>query len=102
LNTVKSQILDQLANNYPKFLKSDLKKCLNLILNEITDSLAKNQNIEIRDFGTFKIKKTKSRIGRNPKNGMKVLIPEKKTIQWKMSKELFKLINEKISLNEEK
>ena len=33
---------------------------------------------------------------------MKVLIPEKKTIQWKMSKELFKLINEKISLNEEK
>ena len=95
MNTVKSQILDQLANNYPKFLKSDLKKCLNLILNEITDGLVKDQNIEIRDFGTFKIKQTKSRIGRNPKNGMKVLIPEKKTIQWKMSKELFKLINNK-------
>tara|TARA_B110000438_G_C15522010_1_gene524622 strand:+ start:365 stop:664 length:300 start_codon:yes stop_codon:yes gene_type:complete len=95
LNTVKSQILNQLADNYPNFLKSDLKKCLNLILSEITNSLAKNQNIEIRDFGTFKIKQKKSRIGRNPKNGIKMLIPEKKNIQWKMSKELFKLINNK-------
>ena len=95
MNTVKSQILNQLADNYPNFLKSDLKKCLNLILSEITNSLAKNQNIEIRDFGTFKIKQKKSRIGRNPKNGIKMLIPEKKNIQWKMSKELFKLINKK-------
>lgn len=95
MNTVKSQILNQLADNYPNFLKSDLKKCLNLILSEITNSLAKNQNIEIRDFGTFKIKQKKSRIGRNPKNGIKMLIPEKKNIQWKMSKELFKLINNK-------
>ena len=95
MNTVKSQILNQLADNYPNFLKSDLKKSLNLILSEITNSLAKNQNIEIRDFGTFKIKQKKSRIGRNPKNGIKMLIPEKKNIQWKMSKELFKLINNK-------
>ena len=98
MNTVKSQILDQLANNYPKFLKSDLKKCLNLILNEITDSLAKNQNIEIRDFGTFKIKKTKSRIGRNPKTKEDVMIAPRNVISFVPSRHILNKLNE--SMNE--
>ena len=95
MSIVKSQIIDQLADNYPNFLRKDLKKTLNLILDEIISGLSKNNNVEIRGFGTFKIKKQKARIGRNPKNGLKVEIPEKKTIQWKMSKELFNKLNKK-------
>ena len=95
MSIVKSQIIDQLADNYPNFLRKDLKKTLNLILDEIISGLIKNNNVEIRGFGTFKIKKQKARIGRNPKNGLKVEIPEKKTIQWKMSKELFNKLNKK-------
>ena len=93
MSIVKSKILDQLADNYPNFLRKDLEKTLNLVLEEITRALSKHQNVEIRGFGTFKIKKQKARIGRNPKNGLKVEIPEKNTIQWKMSKQLFKLLN---------
>ena len=95
MSIVKSQIIDQLADNYPNFLRKDLKKTLNLILDEIISGLIKNNNVEIRGFGTFKIKKQKARVGRNPKNGSKVEIPEKKTIQWKMSKELFNKLNKK-------
>ena len=93
MSIVKSQIIDQLADNYPNFLRKDLKKTLNLILDEIISGLIKNNNVEIRGFGTFKIKKQKARMGRNPKNGLKVEIPEKKSIHWKMSKDLFRILN---------
>ena len=93
MSIVKSKILDQLADNYPNFLRKDLEKTLNLVLEEITRALSKHQNVEIRGFGTFKIKKQKARIGRNPKDGSRVEIHAKNTIQWKMSKQLFKLLN---------
>ena len=99
MSIVKSKILDQLADNYPNFLRKDLEKTLNIVLEEITRALSKHQNVEIRGFGTFKIKKQKARIGRNPKNGSKVEIPARNTIQWKMSKQLFKLLNNESNNN---
>ena len=95
MSIVKSKILDQLADNYPNFLRKDLEKTLNLVLDEMIRALSKNQNIEIRGFGSFKIKKKKSRIGRNPKNGEKVEIPAKNSIKWKMSKQFFNILNSK-------
>ena len=89
----KSKILDQLADNYKNFLRSDLEKVLNLVLDEITRALSKQQRCEIRGFGSFRIKKQKSRIGRNPKTGEQIQIAAKNSIQWKMSKQLFKLLN---------
>lgn len=100
MSIVKSKILDQLADNYPNFLRKDLEKTLDLVLEEIARALSKHQNVEIRGFGTFKIKKQKARIGRNPKNGSKIEIPARNTIQWKMSKQLFKLLNNDSSKNE--
>ena len=94
MSFVKSQILDQLTDTYPTFLKNDLEKVLNLVLNEMISALAKGENVEIRGFGSFKIKQLKSRIGRNPKDGSKVNIPAKRKIHWKMRKELFKMLNE--------
>ena len=94
MSFVKSQILDQLTDTYPTFLKNDLEKVLNLVLNEMISALAKGENVEIRGFGSFKIKQLKSRIGRNPKDGSKVNIPAKRKIHWKMSEELFKMLNE--------
>jgi len=96
----KSKILDQLANSYNSFLRKDLEKTLNILLDSITEALSKNNNVEIRGFGTFKIKEQKLRIGRNPKDGTRVKIAAKKTVQWKMSKELFKFLNKQISKNE--
>jgi len=93
LAIVKSKLLKQLSDNYPNFLKKDLEKFTDIILNEIKRALKRNDRVELRGFGVFSTKKQKARISRNPKTGEKVNTPEKKTIHFKMSKDLFKKIN---------
>ncbi len=90
---VKSKLLEQLSNNYPNFLKKDLEKFTEIILKEIKRTLKRGERVELRGFGIFSISKQKARISRNPKTGEKVNTPEKKTIHFKMSKEMFKEIN---------
>ena len=93
---VKSKLLKQLSKNYPNFLKKDLEKFTNIILSEIKRALKRGDRVELRGFGVFSTNIQKSRISRNPKTGTKVNTPEKKTIHFKMSKEMFnKLNNEK-------
>ena len=90
---VKSKLLKQLSDNYPNFLKKDLEKSLNIVLNEIKMALNKGENVELRDFGTWSIHTQKARLSRNPKTGEKLETSEKKKIRFKMSKKLFKKIN---------
>ena len=90
---VKSKLLKQLSDNYPNFLKKDLEKFTDIILSEIKRTLKRGEGVELRNFGTFRVKKQKASIRRNPKTGEKVAVPEKKVISWKMSKEMFKNIN---------
>ena len=90
---VKSKLLKQLSKNYPNFLKRDLKKFTNIILDEIKKTLKRGERIELRGFGVFSTNFQKSRISRNPKTGEKVNTPKKKTIHFKMSKDLFKKLN---------
>ena len=90
---VKSKLLKQLANNYPNFLKKDLEKFTYIILTEIKQALKRGDRVELRGFGMFSINIQKARISRNPKTGEKVNTPEKKSIHFKMSKEMFKKLN---------
>ncbi len=92
---VKSKLLKQISDNYPNFLKKDLEKFTNIILNEIKKTLRRGDRVEIRGFGVFSTNIQKARISRNPKTGEKVNTPQKKTIHFKMSKELFKKLNDK-------
>ena len=91
----KSAILGQLSNNYPNFLKKDLTKFVNIILNEIENALKKNERVELRDIFTLETRIQKARIARNPKTNEKININQKKSIKFKMSKEWFNNINEK-------
>ena len=93
MSAVKSDLIKELSNNYPNFLKKDLEKFLDIILNEIKRALRRGDGVELRNFGTFRVKTQKTSIRRNPKTGEKVAVPEKKVISWKMSKEMFKKIN---------
>jgi len=93
LAVVKSKLLKQLSDNYPNFLKKDLEKFSNIILDEIKKTLKRGERVELRGFGVFSAKIQKTRISRNPKTGEKVNTPEKKIIHFKMSKDLFKKIN---------
>tara|TARA_Y100000816_G_scaffold221914_1_gene166902 strand:+ start:1542 stop:1835 length:294 start_codon:yes stop_codon:yes gene_type:complete len=93
LAIVKSKLLKQLSKNYPNFLKKDLEKFSNIILKEIQETLKRGERVELRGFGVFSTKIQKARISRNPKTGEKVNTPEKKTIHFKMAKDLFKKLN---------
>ena len=90
---VKSNLLKQLSRSYPNFLKKDLEKFSEIILKEIKETLKRGERVELRGFGVFSTSIQKARISRNPKTGEKVHTPEKKTIHFKMAKDLFKKLN---------
>jgi integration host factor subunit beta len=94
LAIVKSKLLNQLSKNYPNFLKKDLEKITSIILNEIKNTLQKGERVELRGFGIFSTNTQKARLSRNPRTGEKVNTPEKKTIHFKMAKDLFKKLND--------
>ena len=89
----KSNILKKLSQNYPNFLKKDLEKLVDIILKEIKGTLKRGERVELRGFGVFYTNIQKARISRNPKTGEKVNTPKKKTIHFKMAKDLFKKLN---------
>ena len=90
---VKSELIRQLKKSYPNFLSRDLSKLINIVLKEIKNSLNRGDGVELRGFGTFRTNIQKESIRRNPKTGTKVNVPKKRVIKWKMSKELFKKLN---------
>ena len=93
MTIVKSKLLAPLSKSYPNFLKKDLEKFSNIILQEIKNALKRGERVELRGFGIFSSNIQKARISRNPKTGEKVNTPSKKTIHFKMSKEMFKKLN---------
>ena len=91
---VKSKLLYQLSKNYPNFLKKDLQKLTEIIFKEIKNTLKRGERVELRGFGVFSTNIQKARISRNPRTGEKVDTPKKKTIHFKMAKDLFKKLND--------
>ena len=90
---VKSELIKELKKSYPNFLTKDLNKIIEIILKEIKETLKRGEGVEFRNFGTFRTNIQKASIRRNPKTGEKISVPKKRTIKWKMSKDLFKKLN---------
>ena len=90
---VKSKLIKELKKSYPNFLIRDLDKVVEIILKEIKETLKRGEGVELRNFGTFRVNIQKASIRRNPKTGEKISVPKKRTIKWKMSKDLFKKLN---------
>ena len=95
MSVSKTDLIKQLKKIYPNLLKKDLLKIFDIFLDEIKFALKNDERVELRGWGVFYQKKQVSRNSRNPKTGETVYTPEKKNINFKMSKELFKIINEK-------
>ena len=95
MSFTKSDLIKELANNYPNFLNKDLTKLLDIILYEMQNALKRGERVELRDIFTLEPRIQKARISRNPKTNEKINTPEKKTIFFKMSKSWSKKINEK-------
>ena len=92
---VKSNLLKQLSDSYPNFLRKDLSKLFDIILSEMENALKRGERVELRDVFTLETKTQKARLSRNPKTNEKIETPEKKAIHFKMSKEWFKKLNDK-------
>lgn len=89
----KSDLILRLSRKFPDLIKRDIEKIVNLILNEIAESLKKGGRVEIRGFGAFSVRKREARIARNPKNGKEVSIGERHAIYFRTGKELREKIN---------
>ena len=90
---VKSEIIKQLKKSFPNFENKLLSKIVEIIIKEIMDSLKRSENFELRRFGRLSTKIQKPSIRRNPRSGQKVHINAKRVVRWKMSKELFRKLN---------
>ena len=69
-----------------------VKEVVQQVFDTIFEALKSGKNIEIRNFGVFKVKKRRSRIGRNPKTGEIVPVPERNTVVFKPGLEMKKYI----------
>ena len=94
MSVVKSDLIRELAENYPNFLKKDLTKLFDITIYEMQEALKRNERVELREVFSLEPKKQKARISRNPKTNEKVNTPEKKTVLFKMSKEWTNKVNE--------
>ena len=78
----KKDIALKVAEQVP-LKQIEIKKIVQLILDNIVDSLAQGQTVELRNFGIFKVKSRKGRMGRNPRTGAAVPVPPKKVVTFK-------------------
>ena len=96
LSTKKSEIIRILSNNYPNFIKKDLKKLIDIFISELKYSLKRHERVELRDVFSLEPRLKKARYARNPKTNEKIYVKEKYSILFKSSKMWTKKINEKI------
>ncbi len=87
---------DDIANTIHSefgFSRKDCLEIVNDIIEIIIDGLNSKGTVKIHNFGTFKLKRKKSRIGRNPKTKEEVLIKDRNVVTFKASKKILKNIN---------
>ena len=74
MSSNKSDIINKLANNYPNFLKRDLKNIIDIFIFELKHSLKRRERVELRDNFTLEPKLLKERYARNPKTNEKIYV----------------------------
>ena len=84
----KSELITRLAARFPQLVTRDTELSVKMIIDAMAKSLSKGQRIEIRGFGSFDLNYRPPRVGRNPKSGEKVKVPEKYVPHFKAGKEM--------------
>ncbi len=91
----KSDLIAKLAERFPQLIAKDADFAVKMILDAMSESLIRGDRIEIRGFGSFALNYRPPRIGRNPKSGAKVNVPEKWVPHFKAGKELRERVDNK-------
>ena len=96
----KSELIARLAERFPQLVAKDADFAVKMILDAMSDALAKGDRIEIRGFGSFSLNYRPPRVGRNPKSGDKVSVPEKWVPHFKAGKELRERVDSALNRSE--
>lgn len=91
---IKSELISKLAEENPHLYQRDVERVVSTIFDSISEALANGDRVELRGFGAFSVKKRDGRIGRNPRTGEAVEVPEKVVPFFKTGKELRERLNE--------
>ncbi len=89
----KSELVEAVASKVQNFSRKDIEVIVDTIFTSMSDSLSAGDKVEIRGFGSFKIKEREGRQGRNPKSGENIFIEPKKVPFFKAGKEIRERIN---------
>lgn len=84
----KSELIDRLATKVSNFSRKDIEVIVDTVFGSMAESLARGEKVEIRGFGSFKVKHREGRNGRNPKSGESIYIQPKRVPFFKAGKEL--------------
>ncbi len=84
----RSDLVEELAARFSQLTHRDAEFAVKAILDAMNDALVQGNRIEIRGFGSFSINHRPPRMGRNPRNGESVAIPEKRVTHFKPGKAL--------------
>jgi integration host factor subunit beta len=94
----RSDLIAALAARFPNLVTKDADISVKEIVDAVTQALAKGDRVEIRGFGSFALNYRLPRIGRNPKTGEKVQVPEKHVPHFKAGKEMRDRIEQSVKL----
>ena len=83
----KADLSKHLTENL-EFPKKDADLLVNTFLQSIVDSLHRGEGVELRGFGSFRLRDRKARQGRNPRSGESIEVPPKRVVYFKLGKEL--------------
>ena len=91
----KKELIQKVQQALKIYAYKDVAYLVNIIFGSMADALRRNEKIEIRGFGSFTVRKRKSRIGRNPKSGAAVNLGVRRAPFFKTGKELRRMIDNK-------
>jgi len=92
----KAELVDKIAAKKPGLTRKQVEIVVNTVLDGIKDALSKEDKVEIRGFGSFRVRFRRAKEGRNPKTGETVQVPPKKVPFFKAGKEMREIVDGKI------
>ncbi|MDF2234659.1 integration host factor subunit beta [Albimonas sp. CAU 1670] len=90
---IKSELIQRLTEENPHLYHRDVERIVSTVFDEIASALSSGDRVELRGFGAFSVKRRDARMGRNPRTGEAVPVPEKHVPFFKTGKELRMRLN---------
>jgi len=92
----KAELVDRISEKKPGLTRKQVEVVVNTVLEGIKDALSREDKVEIRGFGSFRVRHRRAKEGRNPKTGAAVSVPPKKVPFFKAGKEMREMVDGKM------